>query len=402
MVSDVALLPSKAVSKYLAGLDSSELLFKLGWSEWLDVVPPYATTSCRRQEVTARFARNGYDWDVHGSLYVPAREVDPTVAFVVAHGGAGTEHNMDWTPDGRPGIARLLALQGFTTLSVTYPGHWAPGGTWTEPVAERLPYYLLDRKLSLEETKDRMLKCTFNVNVQGIATLADRHLAGRRLMVFGHSTGGPMLARLYRFSEKTTVAGIAGFGSGGPHGWVKEWRDSTPSLKHRDWPVDNVSRRSPNSFREAGYEDDEDLCPWKTPEAYMSWADEHRSQIKTSVCDNQHVTMGEPRKLEEFVRITGLPRGEYFDHLEEPDPAWLKSLSVLLIVGEKDKGHWLDGGSPDKSQEMFLGRKYAERGSRTHVLLIPRYGHIGYAELHNEKLVYLWLWAYKHGFYGAR
>ena len=400
MATQSALVASRAVERFLKNLNSPDLRFDLTWEEWMDVVPPYGTTTVDRQEVTARYARNGYDWDIHGSLYTPAREIDPSVAFVVVHGGAGTENNMDWTPDGRPGIARLLAMQGFKTLSVTYPGHWAPnGGIWTTPVAERFPIYLLDKTLPMEEVRDRMLKCTFNCNVQGIAALVDRNLAGRDILAFGHSTGGPMVASLYKFLKKAKVTGLPGFGSGGPHKWVKEWRDSTPSLKYRDWPIENVSRRSPGSFREAGYEDPADLCPWGDPETYMAWADRHRSQIKTSVCDNQHVTMGDGRRLEEFVKVTGLPRAEFFDHLDEPDPLWLKSIGVLLVVGENDKGHWKDGGSPDKNQEIFLGRKYAERGSRVHVVLIPRYGHIGYAELYNERLVYLWLWAQKHGFF---
>jgi len=389
-----------AVDKFLKNLDTSDLRIDLNWDEWMDVVAPYEDVACTRNEVTVRFNRNGYDWDIHGSLYDPAKEVDPGVAYVVVHGGAGTENNMDWTPDGRPGLARLLAMQGFKTLSVTYPGHWSPnGGIWTAPVADRYPIYLLDQETPHAETLDRMLKCTFNCNVQGIAQLIDEQLAGRDIIAFGHSTGGPMVASLYKFLKKAKVTGLAGFGSGGPHKWLKEWRDGTPELKHRDWPIDNVSRRSPDTFKEAGYEDPVELCPWETPENYMEWADKHRSQIKTSVCDNQHVTMGEPKRLEEFVTVTGLPRAEFFDHLDDPDPNWLKSVAALLIVSENDKGHWVQGGSPDKSQEIYVGRKYAEGGTPTHVVKIPRYGHIGYAELHNERLVYLWLWATKHGFF---
>jgi hypothetical protein len=33
------------------------------------------------------------------------------------------------------------------------------------------------------------------------------------------------------------------------------------------------------------------------------------------------------------------------------------------------------------------------------VVLIPRYGHVGYCELHNEKIAYLWLWAYKSHYF---
>ena len=43
--------------------------------------------------------------------------------------------------------------------------------------------------------------------------------------------------------------------------------------------------------------------------------------------------------------------------------------------------------------------KYAATTTGAHVVLIPRYGHVGYAERHNEKIAYLWLWAYKSGYF---
>jgi hypothetical protein len=101
-------------------------------------------------------------------------------------------------------------------LALTYPGHYPPGGVWKIPVAERNPIYLMDHDLPPEEVSDRNLKCTFNVNLQGAGLLADDHLAGRDIIAFGHSTGGPMAAHLTRFSKKTKVIGIVGFGSGGP------------------------------------------------------------------------------------------------------------------------------------------------------------------------------------------
>ena len=45
-----------------------------------------------------------------------------------------------------------------------------------------------------------------------------------------------------------------------------------------------------------------------------------------------------------------------------------------------------------------MGAKYAAITRGAHVVLIPRYGHVGYAELHNEKIAYLWLWAVKSGY----
>lgn len=86
-------------------------------------------------------------------------------------------------------------------MSLTYPGHYPPGGIWKAPVAERMPIYLLDRDLPMDEILDRNLKCTFNTILQGAGLLTDQCLAGRDILAFGHSTGGPMAAHLTRFQK---------------------------------------------------------------------------------------------------------------------------------------------------------------------------------------------------------
>ena len=300
------------IDKYIAALNTRELLFTLTWDEWLTIDPPYETVSFTTSDATVRYSRNGYDWDMHGTLYTPAREVNAKRAFVCFHGGAGSEKIMDFTPDGRPGLARALAAQGLKVLTLTYPGHYPPGGVWKNSIPERQPIYLMDRELPEEEIRDRNLKCTFNVILQGAGLLADEQLAGREIIGFGHSTGGPMAAHLTRFSKKTKVMGLVGFGSGGPDGWRKEWRDKTGAEKYSEKPVDHVSRRSPDTFKEAGYVDPEDLTPWGGADDYIRLISPLRSQMKTSLCDNQHnAAVG---ILEEYPRRTGLPREEYFDH----------------------------------------------------------------------------------------
>jgi pimeloyl-ACP methyl ester carboxylesterase len=383
--------------KFPAALKSSELLLKLTWEEWLAVQPPYSDRPFTLSDTIVRYRRNGYDWDMHGTLFSPQTETDPRRAFVFFHGGAGSEKIMDLTPDGRPGLARVLAAQGFKVLALTYPGHYPPGGVWKQPVAERNPIYLLDRDLPEEEIRDRNLKCTFNVILQGAGQLTDENLGGRAIIAFGHSTGGPMAAHLTRFSRKTKVIGIVGFGSGGPDGWRKEWRDTTGAEKYVEKPIDHVARRSPDSFKESGYIDPEDLTPWGGADDYIRLISPLRSQMKTSLCDNQHnAAVG---ILDEYVKRTGLSREEYFDHLQEPDPNWLKTIRVLLSVGENDKGHWVRGDKLEHKREMFMGAKYAAATRGAHVVLIPRYGHVGYSELHNEKIAYLWLWAYKTNYF---
>jgi pimeloyl-ACP methyl ester carboxylesterase len=388
---------TEVIEQYLDGLKARELLLKLTWDEWLSIRPPYPDGRFTTADATARYQRNGYDWDMHGTLFTPEQERDPGRGFVFFHGGAGSEKIMDLTPDGRPGLARVLAAQGFKVLALTYPGHYPPGGIWKQPILERNPIYLLDRDLPLEEIHDRNLKCTFNVILQGAGLLTDQNFAGREIIVFGHSTGGPMAAHLTRFSKKTKVIGIVGFGSGGPDGWRKEWREKTGAEKYHEIPLEKVSRRSPDSFKNSGYVDPEDLTPWGGAEDYIRLVSPLRSQMKTSLCDNQH--NGAVGILEEYPKRTGLPREEYFDHLQEPDPNWLKTIRVLLVAGENDKGHWVRGDRVEDKREMFMGAKYAATTRGAHVVLIPRYGHVGYAELHNEKIAYLWLWAYKSGYF---
>jgi len=131
--------------KYLNALKSAELLLKLTWDEWLAVSAPFENVNFSAEDVTVRYHRNGYDWDMHGTLYTPGKEFDSRPAFVCFHGGAGSEKIMDLTPDGRPGLARVLASQGFKALALTYPGHYPPGGIWKQPIPERMPVYLISR-----------------------------------------------------------------------------------------------------------------------------------------------------------------------------------------------------------------------------------------------------------------
>lgn len=391
--------PDAAVRTFLDGLAGDEIPLRLTWEQWLGIGPPNDEVPFEIREVTARIARNGYDWDIHGRLYTPETEAEPGLAFVFFHGGADSEMVFDQTPDRRPGQARVLAAQGHSVLSITYPGHYPPENRWTEPIETRQPLYLLDRDLTPEEVADRNLKCTFNVILEGAAALVAEHLGGRDLIAWGHSTGGPMAAALHRFAGGNRVVGLAGFGSGGPDGWRKEWREATGAEKFVRLPVDHVSRRSPDTYRASGYEDPADLCPWGGPEALFQWAaSAHRSQIKTSLCDNQHRGIAEI--MPEYAARTRLPLDEYLGNLADPDPGWLRSIAVLLLVGDNDKGHWVAGGALADKREMFMAAKYRASGvKRCHVALIPRYGHFGFMELHNEKFVYLWLWALKNGYF---
>ncbi len=162
---------------------------------------------------------------------------------------------------------------------------------------------------------------------------------------------------------------------------------------------DHLARRTAAAFARAGYEDSPELCPWGGAEDYMRWGDVYKSQLKTSVCENQH--KANIPILEEYARITGLPLSEFVDHLQDPDPAWLARTPVLLMLGEKDRNHWFYGDGIEQKLEVFMGRKFEQRTPRTKVVLLPRYGHYGYVGIHNEKMAYLCLWALASGFFDA-
>src|SRR5690242_6513098 len=147
-----------AANALLRDLRAGELLARMPWDRWLGIEAPFPVVPYSIKEVTTRFTRNGYAWDVHGRLYVPKREAVPGVAFFLTHGGAGSEMEVHETPDGRPGLAAVLASQGFRCLAATYPGHYPPGGVWTVPVPKRQPAYLLDRKLPVSEIRARNLR----------------------------------------------------------------------------------------------------------------------------------------------------------------------------------------------------------------------------------------------------
>ena len=391
----VATRNNAAVEKYLKGLSSKEMLISLTWDDWLAFAPPYAPTPFTTEECVTRFHRNGYDWDIHGTMYVPEKEIHKDVAFVVCHGNLGSESFMDYTPDGRPGFSRLLAAQGFRNIAITYPGHHSPPDRiWRDDIATRQPIYLFDRKIPLEETLDRNLKCTWNTICQGVGQLVDDYLPGRKVL----QTSGPMGIFLRKFSKKTESVGITTYGHGGPDGWRLQWREQTGADEGEIFPIGDIYRRSSEGMRHSGYENEKTLTPWGGAEEFIAWSQKVRSNIKTCVNINQHAANIDI--LKETAKRAGLSVGEYIDYYdEEPDPKWMKDTGVLLTVGEKDKRHWIQGDKLEDKREYFMGLKYARYTDRVHVVLVPRLGHAGYAEAENQNVPYLWLWGIKSGFF---
>ncbi|MBI3042633.1 MAG: hypothetical protein HYY78_07385 [Betaproteobacteria bacterium] len=310
------------------------------------------------------------------------------------------------TPDGRPGLARVLAAQGFQVLTPSYPGLWPRGGKWRAPVTERKPFYLLDRDIVEEECRDRLLKATYQVYMQGMGALVEQDLAGQKLFAMGHSTGGPMAVDLCKYLKTARVTGLVGWGSGGCDKWILEWRESLglPPVgvgeAHKQRAIGNLLYRTVEEYRHSsGYEDAPELTPWGRMEQRFELGRETTPLFNPDLQVTSH--HGDLKRLADYRKATGLPMEEYVAQLEEPDGRFLAGLKVLLMVGENDKNHWIRGGERmEERQDGFMVKRYAGKTMGAHLVRVPRYTHMGHWALHNEKLAYLWLWAVKSGYFG--
>ena len=392
----MSVIQSRAVEKYLKAIRSKELIHYPTWEEWLEVGAPYPDQPYEKKRITARFNRNGYDWDINGALYTPEKEVDPSLAFLVTLGTNGSEGECDVCPDGRPGIAAVLAAQGFKVMTFSFPGNfYPPDGVWPMPVPQRKPIYLFDKPdMSDEEIADRNLKCSFDTNMQGCVELIEKHLPGRGLIVTNGTQGfgiAPML-------KTGKVVGHTTIGFAGCDYWRLQGRDKKGADKsHKKFPIDEMQRKSPETHRNSGYQSDAMLTPWGGPDEFIKTVSQYRSQLKTSLTVNQHEANTDV--LMEYVKRTGLPKQEYFSYLDEPTPAQLKDLGVLVFVGMHDKKHWIYGDNVEDKREVFMARQFEKHSDKVHVVPVPHYGHIAMCELHNEKFVYHWGWAHKEGYF---
>ena len=217
-----------------------------------------------------------------------------------------------------------------------------------------------------------------------------------------------MAADLYQYLTTAKVAGIVGWGSGGFDGWIARWKEATeaPGISclpageaAGKRPLGTIIYRTVDEYRHsAGFEDIPELTPWGRMEQRFELGKETTPTFNPELQVVSH--QGNTQRLKEFQQATGLPWEDYVDHLKEPDPEFLRGIKVLLMVGENDKNHWISGGeSPEERQDGFVTKLYREKTRGAHLVLVPKYTHMGHWALHNEKLAYLWLWAIKSGYF---
>jgi hypothetical protein len=409
-----------AALKHGTGL-RDEFLYYMTFDDYKALPDPFARTAFSVEEVqesTYRYAnpeKSGelFQWDIHGRLFTPAKASIGNIAVVMIHGGAANEYEFIFTPDGpeeypdlsktdptraRVGVAQHIASLGVPVLALSLPGHYSRN-PWL-PIAERRPEFVIGEVPGDAELRNRLAVYTFRMCTEAIKTLVERSLPDQDIFMWGHSTGGEYFYLMEQYGLKNKLIGGLGFGTGMP-AWVrKEWdlACAKKSAEERAAPFRNLtdlSRRSPGGYIKSGYVGPNQ--PWGSVEKWFELENHRRPQFKPFLQDIEH--SAHDILMPEIRRISGLPDEELFITYKS-DLTRLRGKKMLHIVGEYDKGHWIEGGEKglEFRREVYAFKRFAPYAERLRMIHIPNLTHYGHVESHNERLANIMATGFKEYF----
>ena len=404
-----------------AGL-KDEFIYYMSLSDYQMFPDPFPRTKFTVREVQENIRRYPnpqnprelFQWDIHGRLFTPAEISLPNTAVVMIHGGAANEYEFIFTPDGpedypdltqtdptkaRVGVAQHIASLGVPVLAISLPGHYRRK-PWP-PIAERRPEFVIGEVPNDEELKNRLAVYTFRMCVEAIKALVENTL-GESIFMWGHSTGGEYFYLMEQFGLKNKLLGGLGFGTGMP-AWVrKEWdlACATKSPEERAAPFRNLtdlSRRSPKGYVKSGYVGPNQ--PWGSVERWFGLENHRRPQFKPFLQDIEH--SAHDVLLPEIKKISGLADEELFITYKS-DLHRLRGKKLLHIVGEYDKGHWIEGGERGLQfrREVYAFHRFKPYADALRLIVVPNLTHYGHVESYNERLANLMVTGFKEYFCG--
>ena len=113
-------MSQQAIDRYVAALTKGDglhddFIYSMSWEDYTNFPDPFARTVFTVNEVEARIGRYPnpakpgelFQWDIHGRLFMPARNSITDMAVVMVHGGAANEYEFIFTP-GRAGDSRSV------------------------------------------------------------------------------------------------------------------------------------------------------------------------------------------------------------------------------------------------------------------------------------------------------
>lgn len=397
-----------------------EFIYYLPFDDFKSLLDPFARTTFTVVEVQASIHRYPnpekpgqlFQWDIHGRLFRPKQVSIPNTAVVMIHGGAANEYEFIFTPDGpeeyldltqvdptaaRVGVAQHIASLGIAVLAISLPGHFSRN-PWP-PIAERRPEFVIGELPGDTELRNRLAVYTFRMCTEAIKTLVEHNLS-ENIFMWGHSTGGEYFYLMEQYGLKNRLIGGLGFGTGMP-AWVrKEWDllCAKKSPQERAAPfrnLTNLSRRSPKGYEKSGYVGPNQ--PWGSPERWFELENHRRPQFKPFLQDIEH--SGHDPLFPEIKRISGLPDEELFITYKA-DLNRLRGKKLLHIVGERDKGHWIEGGDKGLAfrREVYAFKRFAPYAQALRLIVVPNLTHYGHVESYNERLANLMVTGFKEFF----
>ena len=415
-----------ATSRYIAGLTTGAglhdgFIYSMTFDDYKAFPDPFPRRAFTAREVEARIERYPnpakpgelFQWDIHGRLLAPAQTSIPGIAVVMIHGGAVNEYEFIFTPDGpekyldltqvpptesRAGIAQHMASLGIPVLAVSLPGHYSRR-PWP-PIPERRPEFIIGEIPGDEELKNRLAVYTFRMCIEAIKVLIEKSLPDLKLFCWGHSTGGEYFYLLEQYGLKNRLIGGLGFGTGMP-AWIrKEWdlACAKKSPEERAKPfrkLTDLSRRSPEGYTKSGYVGPNQ--PWGKVERWFELENHRRPQFKPYLQDIEH--SAHDVLLPEIRKISGLTDDELFITYKA-DLNRLRGKKMLHIVGELDKGHWIEGGEKglEFRREVYAFKRFAPYAEALRLIVVPNLTHYGHVESYNERLANLMVTGFRDYF----
>jgi hypothetical protein len=402
-----------------AGL-KDDFIYYMPFEDYKNLPDPFSRTTFRVKEVQERISRYPnpekpgelFGWDIHGRLFTPARVSIGDMAVVMIHGGAANEYEFIFTPDGpevypdltkadpgksRVGVAQHIASLGIPVLTISLPGHYSRN-PWLS-IGERRPEFIIGEIMSDAELKNRLAVYTFRMCIDAIKALVENNLT-ESIFMWGHSTGGEYFYLMEQYGLKNRLIGGLGFGTGMP-AWVrKEWdlACAKKSPEERAAPfrkLTDLSRRSPKSYVKSGYVGPNQ--PWGDAQQWFALENHRRPQFKPFLQDIEH--SAHDVLLPEIKKISGLADEELFvtykSELER-----LHGKKLLHIVGERDKGHWIEGGEKglEFRREVYAFKRFKPFAKDLRLVVVPNLTHYGHVESYNERLANIMVTGFKEYF----
>jgi hypothetical protein len=418
-------MSQQAMTRLVAALRSGmglkdDFIYYMPFDDYKNLADPFPRISFTVKEVQESIHRYPnperpgqlFRWDIHGRLFTPAKVSIPGVALVMIHGGAANEYEFIFTPDGaeefpdlsrtdpkkvRVGVAQHIASLGIPVLAISLPGHFSRDA-WP-PIAERRPEFVIGEIPDDSELKNRLAVYTFRMCIEAIKALVETHLQ-EAIFMWGHSTGGEYFYLMEQYGLKNKLIGGLGFGTGMP-AWVrKEWdllcAEKSPEERAAQFRnLTDLSRRSPKGYTQSGYVGPNQ--PWGSVERWFELENHRRPQFKPFLQDIEH--SAHDVLLPEIKKVSRLDDDELLITYKS-DLSRLRGKKLLHIVGEYDKGHWIEGGEKglEFRREVYAFRKFRPYAAALRLVVVPKLTHYGHVESYNEGLANIMVTGFKEYF----